>query len=166
MGRIVNFIDTKSKGNSADGFKAPKGKYFSTRQAYEKWEQKRVDRSRCIEALMELLGYDDPNMKPNTFLFRELKSLEPYGYDVIFDTILECEDAIEYTLETKGFNNEINEIKYIMAIINNNIKAVYNRKQAQQKLKERKGQIIQIEDFIPKKQTTNDISRWLDDEDD
>ena len=161
MGRVVKIWDMGTKGNSDSAYRAPNGRYYSTKAVYDAMVQKNTERQRCIDAIRALLGYED-GMKPNTYIFKLLKEIEPYGYDVIYETIHTKAKDICWAFSKKSFNDETGKIKYMFAIINNSIMDVYKNKQAEDYNKKKSAQIIEIDDFQPKKQKTKDISRWLD----
>ena len=143
MGRIVKIWDMGTKGDSADAYHAPNGKYYSTKAAYDNMVKQQVDRQRCIDIILDLLGYQ-PDMKPNTFIFKLLKELEPYGYEVVYDTINEKMKDICWALSKKSFQNETFKIKYVFAIINNSVMDVYKRKKDQEEQERKTAEVIEF----------------------
>lgn len=107
-----------------------------------------------------------------TILTKKLKELEFYGYDVIIETIEKCRSAIEYSLKTKQFKNDLNRISYLMAIIKNNINDVYKEHVRHEKIAEK--QQTQTSNFeevcekaimnIGSKQKAKDISSFLEED--
>lgn len=108
-------------------YKAPNNKYYSSKAAYDAIVEKQTYWMQCINAMCELFEYKE-GTPPNTYIMRSLKELEPYGYDVVLDTINAQADTIRKILSQKEFDKEIFKIKYTFAIINNNVADVYNHK--------------------------------------
>lgn len=165
MGRLVLIRDLEdgTKGDSSQLYHAPKGGYYSSEEAYIKTTKKKAIRMKCIDAILAFLDYET-GMKANTQVFRKLKELESYGYDVILLTVQDCTEAINYALTHKTFKSETQKINYIYAILANHINDVYQAKKRDELRQKKSTEVIEIDDFIPHKQKTKDISRWLDDE--
>ena len=164
MGRLVKMWDTGEKLDKDLAYHAPDGKNYSSQAAYEKLAEEKKYWKYCVDEIMFLLGYEE-GMKPNTYIFKLLRELKGYGYDVIYDTMIEKTKDIQWALNTKSFRDETNKIKYIFAIITNNAMDVYMVKQAKTKKNKKGAAIIEIDDFKPHKQKVKDISRYLDDDD-
>ncbi len=143
MGRIVKIWDMGTKGDMNDAYKAPNGRYYSSKAAYEEIVKNSENRKKCIDFMMEILGYES-QMKPNTYIFKLLKELEPFGYDVIYETMMKVSKDIAWALNTKQFINETAEIKYIFAIINNNVMDIYKEKQHMQELFKQQAKVIEF----------------------
>ena len=146
MGRVVKIWDMGTKGNSDSAYRAPNGRYYSTKAVYDAMVQKNTERQRCIDAIRALLGYED-GMKPNTYIFKLLKEIEPYGYDVIYETIHTKAKDICWAFSKKSFNDETGKIKYMFAIINNSIMDVYKNKQATTEAERKQAEVIEIRDY-------------------
>lgn len=72
-------------------------------------------------------GYK-PKQPGCTWGFKEINELHQfYSADIILRTIEEVSDRIEYALDNIDFKNEFSMMKYVFAIIRNNIKEVNDR---------------------------------------
>lgn len=148
MARQVKCQDTGEKSTSDKAYKAPNGKYYSSKEAYQEIFIQKEARNECIAYLYELLDYDD--IPAPTVLYKLLDEMKKCGYDVILTTLEQCEDKIKWALDHKEFNNEYNRIKYLMAIVRNNVVDVYKVKQDQ-----KKAAIIDIKNY---QHQTNDYN--------
>ena len=134
MGRLVKFYDTGEKGDKDTGYHAPDGKNYSCKAGYERIANERKYWKMCAEWVTDLFGYQK-GMKPNTYIYRLLQELQPYGYEVVYDTLVDQNESILWALNTKFFKNETMKIKYVFAIVNNNILDMYKKKQRDNKAK-------------------------------
>lgn len=148
MHRQVNIIDTGQKGWSDESYKAPNGKYYSSEEAFLNRQKKISLKNQCIDRLMELLDYK-PGMKLPTLTYKRIAEYEqPYGYDVLLDTINAQEDAIRWALKNKMFGSETAKIMYIFAIIQNNAMTEFQKKIRLERAKrEQEKQLANIEEL-------------------
>lgn len=165
MGRKVKLQDTGGFGDSAINYKAENGKYYTSENAYLIIKTNKEYRQKCIDKIAEVLDYQ-LGMKLPTVTFKKLNEFEVYGYDVVYETIIQQSGAIDWALQNKQFNQETAKIFYIMAIIQNNIMTEYKKKIAKNKQQDKKITTIdvEIEDIKVTSKQTKDISKWLEDE--
>lgn len=129
MGRKVKCQVTNEIGNSSEFFKAPNGKYYKTEQIYNKWKHEMNDRKECTNLICEYADYKDGEYAP-TFLHKMLSDFgKKVGYDVLLETIKECDEEFRWANDNKEFNNEMGRLFYYKAIIGNKIVDVYKRQQ-------------------------------------
>ena len=165
MARQVKCQITKECGTSDDFYKAPNGKYYKTKNIYDEWKLQTDKRIECIDVIMELLGYKK-GMKLPTIAFKKIGEYEVYGYDVLFDTIREQIDKIQWALNNKDFKNETGRISYVFAILQNNVMTVYKKKEAEKhemKINSRIDVTYEDIDIQRSKQEIKDIRKWLED---
>ena len=62
-----------------------------------------------------------------TIVFRRLKELDFYSDEIIQQTMDENEKSIRWAMQNKKFEDDAGKCSYLMAIIRNNIGAVYRR---------------------------------------
>ena len=62
-----------------------------------------------------------------TVVFRRLKELEFYSDEIIQMTLDEKRTAIQWAITNKNFSDDTAKANYLMAIVRNNIAAVYRR---------------------------------------
>lgn len=167
MGRQVKLVDTGEMSNSDISFRAPNKKYFSSEEAYIKWNTNKEYRNKCIDKMFEIMDYK-PNMILPTYFFKKLKDFEGVGYEAAYNTMISQAKSMEWALKNKDFGSETAKVMYIMAIINNNVMDEY-KKIVKERRKNNgvKAEIINIEDISlrHKKQSVTNISKWLEDED-
>ena len=165
--RQVKCRDTGVLVSSADAWKAPDGKYYSSQGAFEHLMLEKAYRQKCIEELGNILGYSKDQKFP-TIVAKKLKEYESYGYEVVFETISNKKQVIINSISNKDFTSEYNKTSYIMAIITNSINDIYKQHQDKQKLQHIDKTVATIEEVESavtpvKVRETHDISRWLND---
>ena len=129
MGRKVKCQVTKEIGDSSEFFKAPNGKYYKTEEIYNHWRHESEDRKECIRLICEHADYKNGEYAP-TFLNKMLADFgKKVGYDVLLETIRECDKEFQWANENKDFNNEMGRLFYYKAIIGNHVVDVYKKHQ-------------------------------------
>jgi hypothetical protein len=132
--RQVKCRDTGILVSASEAWKAPNGKYYSSQGAFERLENEKMYRQKCLEEIGNIMGYGNGQLFP-TIVAKKLKEYESYGYDVVYQTIIGKKQAIINSISNKDFTSEYNKTSYIMAIITNSINDFYKRKQSKEKLK-------------------------------
>ena len=174
MSRQVKLVDTGEMSTNDVAFRAPNKKYFSSEEAYIKWNTNKVYRNKCIDKMFEIMGYKQGMILP-TYFYKKLKDFEGVGFEALFNTMNSQAKVIQWALTNKNFNGEIAKVMYIMAILNNNVmdeykKIVKSQKYKATELKGLKADIIYFDEFMQpsqpsqQNQVTN-ISKWLEDDD-
>ena len=166
-GRRVKIQDTGQYGNSEEAFRAPNKKYYSSEEAWQNIQLNNQYRDKCIQFVMDLLGYR-PGMKLPTLTYKKIKEYEePYGLDVLYETMLSCEQSCTWALQNKQFTGEVAKIMYIFAIFQNNAMDQWKKKVAKKRdlyIAESQSKDFATEDvveYVPK--VKNDIRRFLND---
>ena len=73
-----------------------------------------------------------------TVVFRRLKELEFYSDEIIQMTLDEKRSAIQWAITNKNFSDDTAKANYLMAIVRNNIAAVYRREKDKTEKQSRK----------------------------
>ena len=160
MGRRVKCQITEEYGDSEEFYKAPNNKYYKSKTIYKQYKREDIARQKANETLMELLQLKSyPPM-----LGKVIKGLhENYSYEVIYLTVLKANKGIKYAVENKYFKTQYHKIKYIEAILKNEIIDTY---QLYKHKTNKKHQKIKIDGDVYENQRTNrrkkDISKWLE----
>lgn len=139
MSRLVKCQDTGEKISSDIAFKVctKRGnKYWSSEDAYNTYIKSEEDRLRCISAMLDILNYSE-GMFISTWYLKKLKEWKNYGYDVVLSTISNKRSAIEWCLSAKEFKSEDAKVRYICAIIQNNLNDEYLKKKKEKKIVQR-----------------------------
>lgn len=158
--RLVIAHDLDKKIPQQDAWKAPNGKYYSSEDAWKKLYEENTWRNKSIELLCSMLNYQPPIP---TYVFKCLKDFNDVGFKILYYTIIDQKKSIQWALETKSFDNEIQKIKYIFAILLNNyndtsknLKKMESQKESIDNLPED----IEVNNPIQK---THNIARFIDD---
>ena len=145
-GRIVNVIDTGEKGNTLNLFKAPNGKWFSSEDAYLKWDMDKTFRNMCIEEVRKQLNYEE-FMKLDTLFLKKLQEWKPFGYDVVYNCIKSQANGVEWAINNKSFSNEKAKVQYVSVIYQNHMVDAYKDKQRRLKAEQkRRKDAVEIEE--------------------
>ena len=164
MSRLVKCQDTGESIDKADAYRADNGKYWSNEASYIKWATQKEWRQKCIELIFELLDFKHGQTVP-TNLYSQLKKFENMGYDTVYDTIVDQRDQILWAIHNKEFKQTSSMIMYVGRILENHMMDVYKRRQEDKKREELQERTIIPENIEVdnKKQSTRDISRFLED---
>ena len=161
MARRVKCQDTGEYSTSDVAYRAANGKYYSSMAGYQQLEEQKVNRKKCIDALFEILGFDKDIIVP-TILFKNLKSYEKMGYDVVYDTIIEETKDINWALQNVNFQNTNGMIMYVCKILEGHMVDVYQRKKFE-RCHAKRPDVAPIDiEIHNKKQKSKDISRFLE----
>lgn len=127
---------TGEQGTTDVFYQASNGKYYKTKEIYD-------EHARQMEALKKVkkILYEDffgykPEQPRSTWGFSELAQLiKFYDATTILHTIEAKSEVIYRSIKNKNFKNEHAMMRYVFAIIKNNIKAVHEKEKRQQKMK-------------------------------
>lgn len=121
---------TGEQGTTDTFYRAANGKYYKTKEIYDEHMEQIATLKKVKKILYEdFFGYS-PEQPRSTWGFSELAQLTKfYDASTVLRTIEKKYDAIRYSIKHKKFKNEHAMMKYVFAIIKNNIKAVYEQEQ-------------------------------------
>lgn len=166
MGRRVKLWDAPGEyGDSDTAYKVEK-KYYTSKEAYESYQNDNLNRQKVIILIHSLLGYEEHQMIPTIFL-KKLKEWKPYGYDVVLQTLEDNASSVEWALQNKNFDSEIRKVQYISSIIANHLVDTEKKMKREKRSIGLMSNVVIIDDFVDLNNTqkTKDISRFLEDED-
>lgn len=147
---MVKCMATGVTGPRSQFYKAPNGRYFQNESIYQAWlagrrkekamknKPKHYDKpgrtaesyKKLCDTIADLIGYDPENGQPMPpIVFRKLKGLDFYSDEIIQQTFDENCTAIQWAMTNKKFDSDVGKASYMMAIVQNNIGAVYRREQ-------------------------------------
>ena len=147
---MVKCRATGTVGPRDEYFVAPNGWYFQSEAIYQAWmagrRKEKAARNQAkhfekpgrtaesyrklCDTMAEFIGYDPKNGQPMPpIVFRRLKDLDFYPDEIIQQTFDENRTAIQWAMTNKKFTNDVGKASYMMAIVQNNIGAVYRREQ-------------------------------------
>lgn len=171
MSRQVKLVDTGEMSTNDVAFRAPNKKYFSSEEAYIKWNTNKEYKNKCIDKMFEIMNYK-PKMVLPTYFFKKLNDdYEGVGYEALYNTMISQTKAIQWALANKSFTGETAKVMYVMAILKNNVMDEYKKiVKAQRCNKGLKSEVVCIDelafvDNVKSNTTTTNISKWLEDED-
>lgn len=169
MARNVKCCITGKWGTS-DTFIKIDGRYYENQEVYD-WHKRMCNCWRLMidKITVDYLGYQKGEPYP-TILNKRLKSLDFYDNEVIYRTVLYCDDIILNAMRTKEFESTYMKIQYILGILRNNIakvwKIVREERKAAKEQHKKLDDIVYIEslDNVDNpKQINKDISKFVED---
>ncbi len=168
MARNVK-CSVSGKWGTSDTFIKIDGKYYENKEVYEEHKKQCEYWRKAIEKITEdYLGYHKGEPYP-TILNKRLKSLDFYSNEVIYRTIIYCDESISNAMNTKEFSSSYLKIQYIMAVLRNNIAKVWKMVREEQKIakaQNKKQDVVYIDglDNVKNpKQINKDISKFVED---
>lgn len=162
---LVKCWDLNEKRPKEESYKAPNGKYYTCKEAYDKMRHEKEFRDKCIDRYREWVGRKD--VGPSIWT-KKMKECENYGTEVIYAAMLLSEDSVKYASQNKTFRNEYQAASYYWAIVNGNMltarKQVTAKNQREKEAKEqekyREYEEVQVQPNH--RNNTVDISKFLD----
>lgn len=162
--RQVKCFVTGEIGDAKDfywNFVGKTKKYFKNEETYKQYIKEKEDKEICIKFLLNIIGLDF-----SSTLQKEIIALHnAYTYDIILLTAQESKNSIEWAISNKLSDaNEYQKVRYIMAIIKNNISNISNRSKrvSIQRHAEVEINVLNQTQFIVHK--AKDLSDFLEDE--
>lgn len=168
MARKVKLQDTGEYSTSDIAYRGSNGKYYSSKESFEKYNKNKEYRQKCINLMFDIMGYKD-NMILPTYFYKSLTKFEGVGYEALYNTMIRQDGSVQWTLKNKYFNSETGKIMYVMAIYNNNIMDEYKKIVADERAKKhisaKNEEIAEVSTEIKtdRKQETKNISKFLED---
>lgn len=167
-GRKVKLQDTGEWGNSLIDYKAEDGKYYSSKEAYDKRVRHNINHFAIIDKMKEFMGYDK-YQQLNTSFYKTLSEWEK-GYDteVILRAMKCIEDTIAWANENKSFNSEYNKLAYFSSVIRNRL----NDAKKSDEYERKNAVIVEVAEDVDLSYMQNnniaikDISAFLEEDDD
>ena len=122
MARKVKLFDTgEIVEKSPTLYYAPNKRWFSSYDAYLIYDLDNQLRTKCIDKMYELMGYET-TQTINTRFFKRFKEWhEGYDYKTILKAMELATIPIEFAFRFKSFESENAKLFYAIAIINNQL---------------------------------------------
>ena len=144
-----------------------KSTYYCNSEEYNKLIKETIDKNKCLETIKEIMNI---KMLPPIMVKKVNELRDFYDYIVIEKAFKESRESIEWSLESKEFNNEFTKAKYITSIVANNIDRVYKKHKKDMEdikrlFKKQDEVMVDIVDTDISRTKTNDrsdISEFLD----
>lgn len=158
------------KWGTSDTFLKIDGRYYESQEVYD-WHKRM---SNCWKLMIDkitidYLGYQKGEPYP-TILNKRLKSLDFYDNEVIYRTVLYCDESISNAMKTKHFDSTYMKIQYILAILRNNIAKVWKIVRAERKAAKEQNKklddivyVESLDNVDNPKQINKDISKYVED---
>ena len=164
--RKVKCVDTGEFKPKSEAWRPPNSKkYYSSQEAWNNIQKQIKIKDECIDYLMDVLGYK-PGMKLPTITYKKIEEYrEPYGFDVLLDTMQQQSRQIEWALKNKNFQNETGKIMYLFAIFQNHAIEAWRNNDARENATNRKQEVLPSNLELSENtynKTTKNITKFLD----
>lgn len=161
---LVKCLDTGEKKEKKECYQSPAGKYYTSKEAYDKIAENEEWRRKCVDLYREWVCRKDNSISIWTKKMAECKG---YSCEVIYAAMLLSDSAARYSVLNKTFNNEYQMAAYLWAIVNGKIleadKKILAKLKNEQSAKIQE-QSYQYDDTIVEqdhKRKTIDISKFI-----
>ena len=170
-GRKVKCFATGEYGSSLEFVQHDKH-WWKNEEVYAEYKRRTEFRQKSYDLYSEIIGYEKGQIFPG-YIHKRFKKLEFYGWEVIYQNMLECRDSMEYAIFFKDFKNEIQQTAYLFAIMEGNINGCYARMKKAKAEKQRLeaesaksatycNQDVDLDAVQTSTQKKRDISQWLE----
>lgn len=162
--QLVKCHDLNEKRPKEYCYKAPNGKYYSCKEAYDNMVENHEWQNKCIDKYREWVGRKDAG--PSIWT-KKMQEVKVYGNEVIYAAMLLCGDSAKYAVAHKDFKNEYQMAAYLWAIVNGNLLKAdklikeRNRREKEAKIQESSYQYEEIEEQPKHRNSTVDLTKFL-----
>lgn len=95
-----------------------KNHYYCNESEYENYKNEQDNQSHIIEIINEIFGH----VIHSTALYKEIQNTKKcYGSNKTLHYLIDNKDNLTYIISRKTFANEYNAIRYLFAILHNNL---------------------------------------------
>lgn len=122
--RLVECCDTKTKlphNECYEDNSLSTTRYFSSEEAFKKYTANTTYRNKCIDFMFDVMGFNGNNSRLDTRFYKDLESYSDVGFEIVYEVLDGERKSIEWAINNKNFETQYQQIKYIFAIVNNNI---------------------------------------------
>ena len=162
--QLVKCWDINDKRPKEECYKAPNGKYYTTKEAYDYMVANHEWQDKCVDLYRDWVGRKDAG--PSIWV-KKLKEVKEYGNEVIYAAMLLSDDNARYAVANKNFNNEYQMAAYLWAIVNGNMLEAdrkireKNKREKEAKIQEQSHHYEEIQEQTKHRSKTVDISKFL-----
>ena len=131
--KFVTCIDNGLQTAREDAYYVPsKRRYFSSKEAYERWSKPDPYWNKIIGELIDDTDYPSNLKLPGIVLKRIQDNYKGIGYEAVYVALIEKKRDIKYRMEINNFENYTKRFNYILAMIRDDVPVIA------QKLKDEK----------------------------
>lgn len=171
-GRIVKCFATGEYGTSLN-FVKHDNHWWKNEEVYNQYAANCAYRTKAYDLYSQIIGYEKGKIFP-PYVHKRFQKLEFYGWECIYQNMLECRSSMEWAIYHKDFQNENHQTAYLFVIMEGNINSCYSRmkkeKEAAERLAKKRDEEVKYSSDVDMNavKTSNskkrDISKWLDDD--
>lgn len=172
-GRIVKCFATGEYGTSLS-FVKHDNHWWKSEEVYQQYAKSCEYRTKAYDLYSAIIGYEKGQIFPG-YVHRRFQKLEYYGWECVYQNMLECRSSMEWAVFHKEFQNINHQTGYLFAIMESNINGCYARMKKEKEEAERRAKKydeavkymsdINLDTAKTRETKKRDISKWIDDED-
>lgn len=171
--KLIKCVDTGLEATREESYYvASMRRYFSSKEAYEKWSKPKTTTDafyrKVTTFLGEHAGFPSGIPFPGIVLRKLRINYTAVGYEPVYLALIEKEKDINYWLQKKDFDNFTSKMLYMLGMIKDivPVKVVQLRHQKAQQEKTISEAETNVTDYIipTKKQKVKDLSELFDNE--
>lgn len=123
--RLVKLLDTGEQVPREEAYYAEKQRrYFSSREAYEKWAKPDEYWNKTIGLLIEITDYPSNLKLPPAFMKRLREEFKGVGFEAVYTALIYKRKEIEYRMQINNFADYTHRLNYIFVMIHDDVAAI------------------------------------------
>lgn len=125
---FVTCVDNGMMVAREDAYYVPsRRRYFSSKEAYERWAKPDPYWNKTIGELVSLVDYPSNLKLPGSVLKRLQDNYKGIGFEAVYTALVEKQKDIEYRMQINTFENYTKKINYVLAMIRDDIPVIVKR---------------------------------------
>lgn len=123
--RFVTCLDTGKKVLREEAYYAEKQRrYFSSKEAFEKWNRPDEYWQKTIGLLIEIIDYPSKLRLPSRFLKKLQDTYKAVGFEAVYTALVYKRKEIEYRMQINDFADYSHKLNYIAVMIQDDVAKV------------------------------------------
>lgn len=123
--RLVKLLDTGEQVPREEAYYAEKQRrYFSSREAYERWAKPDLYYNKTVGLLIELVDYPSNLKLPPRFLKRLREEYKGVGFEAVYTALIYKRNEIEHRMQINSFADYSHKLNYIAVMIHDDVAVI------------------------------------------
>lgn len=125
---FVTCVDNGMMVAREDAYYVPsKRRYFSSKEAYERWAKPDPYWNKTIGELVSLVDYPSDLKLPGSVLKRLQDDYKGIGFEAVYTALIEKKKEIDYRMQINTFDNYTKKMNYVLAMIRDDIPVIVKK---------------------------------------
>ena len=123
--RLVKLLDTGEQVSREEAYYAEKQRrYFSSREAYEKWLKPDEYWNKTIGLLIDIVNYPSNLKLPPRFMKQFREEYKGIGFEAVYTALVYKRKEIEYRMQINEFSDFTHKLNYISVMIHDDVAVI------------------------------------------